>query len=267
MKKYIKSAITPISSESPDSQALIARDPNTPVEILEQLSASKNLQVQSAIASNPNTPETVLRKYANKCLKNVAVAEPILYGSLAHNPNLPQDLMEKFATNTDFWFRVYVASNPNLPMELLKKLANDSKTEVRQAVLRNPNVPPVLYKLLADALSFWIDVSFEIIFEDSENDSVALNSAKRKQIEKIIKRILKGYKSKLNFLDYGMSEQGWDVADEYYENGGIIVEQLTINCTFIPEDYMCDEICGLLKDELGKININVLDTSYMYETR
>ena len=65
MKRYIKAAILDISNESFDAKLEIAKDPNTPSDILAELAIiddyskptfSDTGELLEAIAKNPNTP-------------------------------------------------------------------------------------------------------------------------------------------------------------------------------------------------------------------
>ena len=126
MKKYIKSAITPISSESPDSQALIARDPNTTPEVLEQL-----------YYDNKSSLDWETRYYI--CLE------------LAANPNTPVDILEQLSDGlkVDHRIRREVAANPSTPVDILQKLVRGSGYDVCRAVAENPNVSEELLRKIA----------------------------------------------------------------------------------------------------------------------
>lgn len=57
MKKYIKSAIQPISESDIYTKISIAGDPNTPSEVLSDLSSDPNILVRYLVSKNPSTPE------------------------------------------------------------------------------------------------------------------------------------------------------------------------------------------------------------------
>jgi len=84
MKRYIKSAITPISEESFELQLAVARNPRTPPELLRQLAAVKEGDndyfrddVLMNVFQNPNTPVDVLCDLAsnNDSLKHEALLD------------------------------------------------------------------------------------------------------------------------------------------------------------------------------------------------
>ena len=57
MKKYIKSAIQSISEADIYTKISVAGDPNTPPEVLSDLSSDPNILVRYLVSKNPNTPE------------------------------------------------------------------------------------------------------------------------------------------------------------------------------------------------------------------
>jgi hypothetical protein len=69
----------------------LAKDPNTPVEVLRVLSTDKNSWVRCNVAENPNTPVEVLRV---------------------------------LSTDKDFSVRYNVVRNPNTPVEVLRVLCD-----------------------------------------------------------------------------------------------------------------------------------------------
>ena len=192
MKRYIKSAIKPFSEEDSDTrrsivhntsraeelaklsdtndhfiQLEIAKNPNTPVDILDKFTNFRySPHVRAAIASNPSTTRDILYKL-------MIPGDPIVYRAIAENPITPLDLLDEIAhkRSTDFsdfsqaqaavarrsdvtrgilvylstvdnsYVRAWVARNPNTPDDVLQRLSNDESWEVRDSVTRNPRFP------------------------------------------------------------------------------------------------------------------------------
>jgi 3-methyladenine DNA glycosylase AlkC len=109
-------------SESSIVKCSVAKNPNTPIEVLELLTKDKNMYVKCSVAKNPNTPIEVLKLLAKD--KNGHV-------------------------------RCTVAKNPNTPIEVLKLLAKDENEYVRGDVARNVNTPAEVLKLLAKDKKVW----------------------------------------------------------------------------------------------------------------
>ena len=128
MKKYIKSAITPISDEDVVSRMTIARVSDDP-EILRELAADPDDDVRIEVADNENTPEDVLRLLAEDSYADFAVAR---------NPKTPIDLLEELSESGDTSVRYSVAENPSTPPYLLYQLSKyDPSGEVRQTAWDN----------------------------------------------------------------------------------------------------------------------------------
>ena len=164
-----------------DVLAVVARNPVTPVHVLEQL-ANEQLNssvlvrdegVLASVAGNPNTPVAVLEKLAKRSMLGqgnrrdtrvycavagnpatpVAVLEQLAKGSelgytgevqcaVAGNPNTPVPVLEQLSkVHGDKDVLASVAGNPNTPVPVLEQLSKDSAEQVRLAAAQNPNTP------------------------------------------------------------------------------------------------------------------------------
>ena len=186
MKRYIKSAVTPLSSESLEDKRIIARDPNTSAEVLTQLFKDNSYLgeyeyfVCLDLAQNPNTPLDILEQLGNKMdydnrIRNAVAANPSTplsllkelyrYGGvstalyIARNPNVSEDLLRKISrlsatphNKSDYSSAMAaVADNPKTPIDVLDYLSNNEDAYVRAWVAKNPNTPmATLKKLLSD---------------------------------------------------------------------------------------------------------------------
>ena len=112
-------------SEDMGSRWAVAKNPHTPVEILEFLADDKINLVRALVATNPNTPSKVLEKFFSD--------EKIVRDGLSGNPNTPPKLLNILADDSDKMVRLRLAENPKVPQELLKKLCDDLDPNVSKA--------------------------------------------------------------------------------------------------------------------------------------
>ena len=95
----------------------LARNRNTPVDILRELAKSESASVWMDLAENPNTPEDILQDYAKS-------KSAVLRCRVARNPKAPRKILIKiFETEKsckkphNMVIRTLYA-NPNLPLFL-----------------------------------------------------------------------------------------------------------------------------------------------------
>jgi predicted regulator of amino acid metabolism with ACT domain len=135
-------------SEIEDEEILcaVARNPKTPLHILEQLVENPPLfcedenadesdfdRLFTAIAQNPNTSESLFLKIAQGRSWNVEIA-------IAENPKAPFSLLNTFADWRNFRMHKAIARNPQVPSAILEKLAGENEKEIREMVKNHPNV-------------------------------------------------------------------------------------------------------------------------------
>ncbi|MGI2907028.1 hypothetical protein [Tolypothrix sp. VBCCA 56010] len=135
----------------------VARNPKTPLELLEQLVESPppfydrdndgQYEVDDrlffAIARNPNTSESLLLKLAESGISNIEIG-------IAQNPNAPLSLLNKFADWRDFLMHKVLALNPQIPNVMLKEMAGGNiDVSIFKALARNPQVPSAILEKLA----------------------------------------------------------------------------------------------------------------------
>lgn len=77
------------------------------------------IKFREEIAKNPNTPLKILEAYSNDIESSVR-------GSVAKNDNISIALLNKLSKDKDMWTRLAVANNKNCPSELLEILMNDN---------------------------------------------------------------------------------------------------------------------------------------------
>lgn len=189
MKRYIRSAVKSVSDESLEDQRSFINDPNTSPDILRQLFEGRNpaywredYYICLDLAKSPNTPVDILKQLSDRefdsgirqyvaenpstpadilvDMYNDGVAEMDVMYAIAGNPNTPSDLLDTLsmkhtsleAFKSDFdRLRAYVASNSNTAPDTLDYLANDDSPYVRWTVAANPNTPiDALKRLLED---------------------------------------------------------------------------------------------------------------------
>lgn len=111
----------------------LAKDPETPLEILEPLCEFGSERILSLIAQNPNiTPEILL-----ELSKYTIVLNWQLRSDIARNEKTPVEILNIYA-NDEFWeVRSSVAGNPNVPTEVLYSFVNDPDANVRFSAVKN----------------------------------------------------------------------------------------------------------------------------------
>ncbi|MEH2383083.1 MAG: hypothetical protein V7K27_30060 [Nostoc sp.] len=153
-----ESAIAQLSKiEDEEILLAIARNPKTPLELLEQLLESPppfwdrdndgqyefDNRLFFAIARNPNTSESLLLKLAESGISDIEMA-------IAENPNAPLSLLNKFADWRDVLMNKLLAQHPGIPRAMLKKMAGGNiDVSIFKALARNPQVPSAILEKLA----------------------------------------------------------------------------------------------------------------------
>ncbi len=115
---------------------VVARNPNTPKQVLARLLDDSDSNVRHGIASNPKTDEDLLRKLAKDIDKDVRLA-------VAENPNTPPDTLTVLSCDEDVDVRFGVAENPHMPENILVKLSQDENAYVRCRALKTLQIFPV----------------------------------------------------------------------------------------------------------------------------
>ena len=113
----------------------IAKNPNTPPEMLVKMWNDEDRTVKWGVASNRHTPPDTLAKMWNDEDKDVK-------RNVAMNPNTPPEMLVKMWDDEDGTVRWGVAGNPHTPPDTLAKMWDDKSIFVRQSVAKNPNTPP-----------------------------------------------------------------------------------------------------------------------------
>jgi hypothetical protein len=113
------------NSSDMGSRWAVAKNPHTPVEILEKLGDDEVNLVRALVGSNPHTPAKTLEKFFSD--------EKIVRDSLSGNPNTPLKLLKILADDKDKMVRLRLAENPSAPDETLQRLLSDSDENVRKA--------------------------------------------------------------------------------------------------------------------------------------
>jgi hypothetical protein len=107
------------------SRWAVAKNPHTPVEILERLAKDEINLVRALVATNPNTPTAILTTLFND--------EKIVRDGISGNPNAPETLLKELAKDKDKLVRLRVAENPATTKEILEELSKDSDPDVSKA--------------------------------------------------------------------------------------------------------------------------------------
>ncbi|MEH1854683.1 MAG: hypothetical protein V7L11_24110 [Nostoc sp.] len=144
-----ESAIAQLSKiEDEEILCAVARNPKTPLHILEQLVENPPPFCDdyyyddhefdydhffTTIVQNPNTSESLLLQLAERGISNVQMA-------IAKNPKAPLSLLNTFADWRYFPMHKAIARNPQAPSAILEKLAGENEKEIRDLVKNHPNI-------------------------------------------------------------------------------------------------------------------------------
>lgn len=111
----------------------VARNPKTPVDLLEKFSTWNNSTILLALCQNMATPQSIIEKLVIGSFQTVREAAKV-------HPNAPQNLEE---------LQGFIEGHPKTSPELLEKLASDSRSDVRSRVAQNSNTPIAALERLA----------------------------------------------------------------------------------------------------------------------
>ena len=115
-----ESQVTDLTSKpeySPAEMTRLAEDPNTPLEILEQIVVNRSVRrpARLQILKNPNLSPEVLAQLAMD--KERRIREEV-----ALHPNTPPEALAQLAVDEEYWVKWNVTENPNTPPEIVEQL-------------------------------------------------------------------------------------------------------------------------------------------------
>jgi hypothetical protein len=140
-----------IRNMSYDEKIELAKDPNTPVDVLEILAKNEEYwSVRRYVAWNPNTPVELLAELATD--ENEYVRRGV-----ANNPNTPVELLRELAKDKDGNVRWYVAKNTNATEQVLVSVfeyerSHEKDSDVLEALIANANCPDYLKAVIQTKL-------------------------------------------------------------------------------------------------------------------
>ncbi|MBF2066691.1 MAG: hypothetical protein IGS39_20080 [Calothrix sp. C42_A2020_038] len=149
----------------------LAKNPNTPLAVIQKLLEEGDKKVKQAIATRADLPIDIIVKLAldyrlhimNSLAQNTSISAKVLHelanhGELrvrqmvARHPNTPQALLIDAAKSPEL--RQYIAANPSASPDLLNQLIEDNQNqEVLEAVASNPSTPAFVLKRIAQTRS------------------------------------------------------------------------------------------------------------------
>jgi hypothetical protein len=120
----------------------IALNPNTPINILKELSVDKNIEVLSSLANNKNISNKIIKQLAKE-------QEYYVILGLAGNPKTPQKLLGLLAKNGSPEIRSAIVRNSNTPSHILEFLAKNADREIGLHLAMNPKIPTRILEQLS----------------------------------------------------------------------------------------------------------------------
>ena len=109
-------------SQSMEARWAVAKNPHTPLFILEKLSGDSVNLVRALVATNQNTSTKILDRFFSD--------EKIVRDGLSGNQNTSLKLLNVLIGDNDKMVRLRVAENPSSTKEILEKLSKDANTDV-----------------------------------------------------------------------------------------------------------------------------------------
>ncbi len=99
----------------------------------------------NALAKNPNTPSEILESIVKTNFPQIPKSEMgLILCGIASNLNTPIDILAELANSNNKFIKSHIAENPNTPISILQKLANDDSEDVRVGVLWSKHLTPEL---------------------------------------------------------------------------------------------------------------------------
>ncbi|BAZ11925.1 leucine rich repeat variant [Calothrix sp. NIES-4071] len=137
----------PLTSHDSDCDLFLALAYNEQIpqaermQYFQQLLSTGRNNIQETIARNPNTPPEIIGQL---------MARPgVGRQAVSRNPNAPASALSELAEDTNSATRSWVAENPSTPANILVQLARqpiektiNNVSTVRETALKNPNFPP-----------------------------------------------------------------------------------------------------------------------------
>lgn len=121
------------TSKSMEARWAVAKNPHTPLWVLENLAKDEVNLVRALVATNDNTPAKILEKFFSD--------EKIVRDGLSGNTNTPLKLLAILCKDNDKMVRLRVAENKASSKAILEQLALDSVEDVKKAALKNLATP------------------------------------------------------------------------------------------------------------------------------
>ncbi len=121
-----------------------ARNPNTPVSILEQIAKYPDEIVRRVLLDNRDLPLNIRLEL----IRDPSVSVRCQLAHKHYDRQTPVQVLELLANDESARVRELVAENSDTPLEILVKLANDSNREVKAKVAGNLNTPTAVLESL-----------------------------------------------------------------------------------------------------------------------
>lgn len=126
------------------STAYIA-NPRTPPELLLQLAQHSNPKIRTVVAAHPNTPTEVLVALYQEQNRDISLA-------IARNPQTPLWILEAYSNFQDLNFLAHLCDNPRIEWSMLEKIYRQANNYylVNQKLANHPHTPPEILDQLAN---------------------------------------------------------------------------------------------------------------------
>ena len=136
-----------LAGQDTELSRLIAKRPNLPLDVMRELSKSRDMPTRANVAKNHSAPVEILEFLARDAQWTVAKA--VLGAKVNRTVTLSRTIFEIIVGHKRFSVRQTAAESWLCPPDLLEHLAQDPAPEVRRAVADNPKATAELLHCLA----------------------------------------------------------------------------------------------------------------------
>jgi hypothetical protein len=123
-----------LSKCGPQVEAVLAKNPKTPSDVLERLAHSGKALVWLTLLQNEWLPLVCFEALQKR-------EEHAIQRALACCGNTPTQVLEKLATTKDLRVLLPLARNPKTPPNVLERFSNHGVSKIYRAALKNPSNP------------------------------------------------------------------------------------------------------------------------------
>ena len=254
MRRYIFADTVSFDEEPYSTRVDLAKDPNTRPSTLARLAECNDVVIQDNVARNPNTPVEILHKMAES---------RAFWGPLVQNPNCPENILRRIGLNygTDNLIKQLVAEHKNTPVDVLVELAENCLNDyVRMAAISNPKIPVDVRDRVAKLVGYEIGYTFNC---ETASD---LDYYDQKAISTAVRKTLEWYNYYIVTCWVEEDVQEYQYPDEPDEDSDWHGFSLNVSCTSTFTGDEVDTFSKIVIARLAELGYEVYDWGFDYVT-